>query len=65
MGLGMIIFWGIIIVGVLYLAGYWTRHDIHGKKEKSASEILNERYARGEISKEQFDKMKKDLKKVK
>jgi putative membrane protein len=65
MGLGMVIFWGMIIVGVLYLAGYWTRHDIHEKKGKSASEILKERRARGEISKEQYDKLKKDLTKIK
>ncbi len=64
MGFGMIFFWGLIIVGVLYLTGHWTRRETTGRIEKTATEILKERYARGEISKEKFDEMKKDLTKV-
>ncbi len=32
-----------------------------GTEEKSAMDILKERYARGDISKEEFDRKKKDL----
>ena len=54
----MIFFWGLIIYGLLhFFRGTTTSH-----KRSDAIEILKERYARGEISKEQFEEMKKDLK---
>jgi uncharacterized membrane protein len=37
-----------------YRRGYWYNHD-------EASEILRQRYARGEITKEQLDQMMRDL----
>ncbi|MBU0968498.1 MAG: SHOCT domain-containing protein [Proteobacteria bacterium] len=62
MGFGwvfMIIFWGLII----YLAlSFWKRNDRGDTRTKeTALEILKKRYARGEISKEEFERMKKDL----
>ncbi len=59
MGFGwvfMILFWGMIIFITLSL---WKKND-YGKKE-TADEILKKRYARGEISKEEFERMKKDI----
>ncbi|HEY6363153.1 MAG TPA: SHOCT domain-containing protein [Candidatus Binatia bacterium] len=56
----MFLFWplGIVglIVGIRWLAG-------QGKEEKSDSaiEILPQRYARGEINKDEFEAKKKDL----
>ncbi|MDI6868416.1 MAG: SHOCT domain-containing protein [Coprothermobacterota bacterium] len=36
---------------------------IHSQEHNHSLEILKERYARGEISREQFEQMKKDLEK--
>lgn len=65
----MLIFWGLIIWAIFALIrgvsgqGCWGghRHDEHGHKRNNALDILKERYAKGEISKEEFEKMKKDL----
>lgn len=52
-------FW-ILVVILLVLAIFWLYRNI-GTGGVSASEILKQRYARGEITKKQFDEMKKDL----
>ena len=64
MGMGldwifMFIFWGLII----YLAvALWKRGSAGNHRPKeSALDILKKRYARGEISKEEFRSMKRDL----
>ena len=65
-GILNILFWLLIIIGVIYLIkrlaggcrhrGH-TGHDDDG----SALRILKERYARGEIKKEEFEEKIKDL----
>lgn len=37
------------------------RHYSEGKESETALEILKKRYARGEITKEEFEQMKKDI----
>ena len=62
----MIIFWGLIIVGLVFLIK-WLVHGTGGRSESwnrrssNAIEILKERYARGEIDKQEFEEKKKDL----
>ena len=63
MPVGMIIFWGLIIWGIVTLVRYIISSSgnsatIHSR---SAIEILKNRYAHGEISKEEFEEKKKDL----
>jgi putative membrane protein len=64
MGFGwvfMIFFWVLAVLGIVYL----IRIVIIGAKKNSgetALDILKKRYAKGEISKEEFEKIKNDLK---
>lgn len=60
MGLMMLVFWGLIIVA-LVLGIRWLITQGKEPRSDSALEILRQRYARGEITKEQFDAMKRDL----
>ncbi|RPH52755.1 MAG: SHOCT domain-containing protein [Desulfobacteraceae bacterium] len=53
----------IILVGVVIFVLFRSRkpRNYEGPYTGSAVEILNKRYARGEISKEEFERMKNDL----
>jgi putative membrane protein len=65
-GIGMIIlmvvFWGGLIALIVWAVSRFTRNhktQVSGKQE--AVDIAKERYAKGEITKEQFEQIKKDL----
>ncbi len=63
-GLLMLVFWGLIIAGlVLFVRWLWDRGrpSAGSVANETPLEILKRRYARGEISKEEFDRMKQDL----
>lgn len=64
MGFGwiwMIIFWALVIVGVVYIVQVATRSGRNHDKHEAPLEILKKRYAKGEISKEEFEKMRDDI----
>jgi putative membrane protein len=60
MMLMMLLFWGLIIVG-LVLGIRWLLGQGKESRSDSALEILRQRYARGEINREEFEAKKKDL----
>jgi putative membrane protein len=55
-GIFMILFWIIIIFGVFYLVKSLSgRTNSQDQKRESAQEVLQKRFARGEMSKEEFE----------
>ncbi len=55
----MLLFWGMFFLG-LFVAVRWMLGKGRGKPSE-ALEILRQRYARGEITKEDFEAKKSDL----
>lgn len=65
MGIGMLLFWGLIIFGIVSLiTGAFSRSGQDQAPMYRADdplEILKKRYARGEIDKAEFDAKRRDL----
>jgi putative membrane protein len=58
----MVLFWGAVIWFIVWLVNQNKNND-KNHSDKTASEILKERYVKGEISKKEFDEMKKEISK--
>ncbi len=66
MGFGwifMIIFWVMVILGVVYLVQVVVKGGKSMERKETPLDILKKRYAKGEITKEEFERMKDDLSK--
>lgn len=62
-GLGfvhMIVFWGLVILAFVGLMR-WLAGETTSARAPEAIEILKTRYARGELTREQFEQMKREL----
>jgi putative membrane protein len=59
-GIWMLIFWGGLIGLIVWGITRLTRRD-NSTPRNGPLDIAKQRYARGEINKEEFDQMKKDL----
>ncbi len=60
MMLMMLVFWGLVIVG-LVLGLRWLLSQSRDSRSDTALDILRQRYARGEIDREEFEAKKRDL----
>jgi putative membrane protein len=63
--LHMLLYWGVLILAIALLVKWLFGRTGPGSagrhRERSALDILKERYARGEIGKDEFDQKKRDL----
>ncbi len=66
MGFGMVfmlLFWGLVILAIAALIRWLMTQSSPGRssRDKSPLEIVQERYARGEIDREEYEQKKRDL----
>ena len=59
-GVGMVIFWGGLIALIVWGITRLTRREGSSSKHNPLN-MARERYARGEISREEFEQIKNDL----
>lgn len=60
-GLWMVVFWGGLIALIVWGITKLVRREGFGPK-RDPLDVAKERYARGEISRKEFEQLKKDLK---
>ncbi len=63
-GIGMALFWGLIIAAIVMLVRGFGGGSAAGElraRDRTPLEILGERYAKGEIDKDEFDQKRRDL----
>lgn len=62
----MVLFWGVLIAGIVFLIR-WIAQNKGNRGDSSvgtgsqAMDILKERYARGEITRDEFESMKREI----
>ncbi len=57
----MLLFWFLVIAGLILVVRWFLSDQRERRGSDSALEILRQRYARGEINKEEFEAKKRDL----
>lgn len=68
-GVWMVLFWGLIIGSVAWLISRLAGGGIGGgggggERRSSALDIARERYARGELTREEFERITEDLRRA-
>lgn len=66
MGFGwisMILFWGLVVFAIVALVKWFTAQPPGGAspRDRTPLAILQERYARGEIDREEYEQKRRDL----
>ncbi|WP_148882248.1 SHOCT domain-containing protein [Thermococcus aciditolerans] len=57
----MLLFWVLIIAGIIWFIKWLVEQSSSSTSKKSALEILDEKYARGEIDDEEYEKRRRRL----
>ncbi len=57
----MLLFWVLIIAGAVVAVRWMNARGATGQPPETPLEILRRRYASGELTKEQFESMKRDV----
>ena len=57
----MLMFWGVVIAGIVAAIRWMVSHGGALRPSDPALDILRQRYARGDISKEEFEAKEQDL----
>ena len=57
---GFILFWAVLIGLVVWIVNQFSRRDQDGQRD-SALDILRQRYARGELSKDDFERIWQEI----
>lgn len=60
-GIFMILWWVVILVAVVLVARWLLSLSTRGRADSSALDILSERYARGEITSEEYERMRREI----
>ena len=59
------IFFILVVIGIIFLIVWLVKRSnnpgVENRTDSKSLEVLKERYAKGEITKDQFDNMRKDL----
>jgi putative membrane protein len=61
MTVSMVLFWALVIFGVVALVRYLGRDERGGSTPRSPEEVLAERFARGEIDEDQYKHSRETL----
>ena len=61
LGVLSLVFWALIVLGIVALGKWLFSSPGQVDSGKRALEILQERYARGEINRDQYERMRQDL----
>lgn len=64
MGLTMVLFWAVVIAVIVWVVRSADRRSSREPSDRRALDVLEERYARGEIDDEEFERRKAMLKRA-